>query len=270
MSWPPALRRTVGAACLLLGAGPAAGSSYLLSEGELAYRAVLGRTQASAAWDADGTLADLGCTSQRTTFDHALEWGQSYWHTLFGHVALAQSRCGERTRQGVGDLTVGARGRLARYQNYRAWELDATVPVQRGADAVGCGAYGIGGALERTDRNPYAALSYGAALQLWQAPLAHRLKLQVQAGGPLGLHGITPWAWQLGLTAEAPLVDRPEDPQARLNDCGTQARQLRAGTGLRYHWSRGVTVGCSMDATLAGADVNRSLGFSCGFARLWD
>jgi len=270
MPWRSGVRRTVGAACLLLGAGPAAASSYLLSEGEVYYRGVLGQSQASAAWDADGTLADLGCNARRTTFDNSLEWGESYWYTLYGRLGLTEARCAERTRQGLGDLTVGARGRLNRYANYRAWEIDATVPLQRGAESVGCGVYGVGGNLERSDRTPYLVVSYGGGVQLWQAPLAHRLRLQAQAGGPLGVEGITPWSWQLGLSGETSLVDRPVDPQAHLDDCGTQSRQLRAGTGLRYRYARGITLGCTFDATLAGADVNRTLGLSCGYSYLWD
>jgi hypothetical protein len=262
--------RLAGAAGLLLAAAPAAASSYLLSEGHMYYRAQLGQSQADAAWDAEGRLAELDCTAQRTTLDNTLEWGASYWHTLYGQFGLSESRCGERHHAGVGDITVGARGRLKRYENFRAWEIDATIPLQRGAEAVGCGAFGLGASLERSDRSPYLTVAYGAGLQLWQAPLAHRVRVQAQASGPLGLRRVSPWSWQAGLSANAPVVDRPVDPEARLDDCGTQARQLRAGTGLRYRYSRAVTLSCSLGATLAGADTHRSRTLSCGFSHLWD
>lgn len=264
----PRLRRLAGVACLLA-SGVAGASSYLLSEDEVYYRGALGQSSATQAFDAAGTLSDLGCTEQRTMLDNQLEYGQSYWHTLFGHVALGQARCGERTRTGVGDLNVGLRGRVNRYLNYRAWEIDATVPLDRGSDRLGCGAYGVGGNLERADRWRYFAVDYGASLQLWQAPLAHRLGLGVQGTGPVGVREYTPWSWLVAFSGETPLVKRPVDPLARANDCGTQSQVVRATTGLRYHMSREVSLGCDFAAVIAGQDVNRTLALSCGYSYLW-
>lgn len=247
-------------------------SSYMHSEGELYYRAGLGYSAADQAWDADGNLEDIGCRSERSSFSHQLEYGYSYYYNLFGRLGLSESRCGTKDKQGLGDLVLGIRGRLHPYLNFHSWELEAVVPLQSGGPGearVGCGALGLSGSVDVSRRvRPWLSAGYGAGLHFWEAPLAHQAKTKAQLGGPFGLD--SPFGWFLGLAAEAPLTDRPVDPAATVDDCGTQARGVRASTEIRYRYNPEISVGCGVNAVLWGEDMSRSRGFSCAISHLWE
>lgn len=251
-------------------AGSAHAGSYLHSEGATHYVGTVGYTTATQGWDRDGDTQDLGCRSEYSSFSHYLEHGYSYYHTVFGQTSLAQSRCGDEDKAGLGEVRVGIRGRLNRYLNDRAWEIEATIPSHRdhsGRSRLGCGSFGLGARVARRDRTAQGyAFSREAGLQFWEQPLAHQFVAKVAASGPVASH----WNWTFGLSSELPISDGAIDPDAVFSDCGTEAKVLRGNASVRFGVSPVSSVSCGTAAALWGEDVSRSRGFYCGYSYLWD
>jgi hypothetical protein len=257
---------------VLLGASlstAAHAGSYLRSADELSYSTSLGYTWATRQWDEQSDLQSTSCRREYNYSSHYLEYGWSYYYTLFGGALLADAHCGGDGRAGFGDLRLGVRGRTDRYQNHRAWELIATVPTERGdaSPRLDCGAHGLAGKYARKDDLTDAlALSSGLGVQLWEGPLVHEMDAKVGLSGPLRIGGLR---WGLDLDARAPLEGGGAAADD-ISDCGTSGKQLKAGVRLGTNWARGTYVDCGYARAVWGEDSTLSQGFSCGVSRTWE
>lgn len=259
-------------AALLCGPAAHAGAS-LRSESHAFYAATLGYNWATRYWDEAGDSRDIGCRSEYQSFTHYGEYGWSYYHTLFGSVGLAQSRCADSGESGLTDVKAGIRGRVNRYLNDRAWELELTIPTHGGdtvsQSSVSCSAFELAGNLERQheDVTPWLSVSYGTSLRLAQAPLVHSLRGKVGASGPI----VPRWKWRLGLEHAVPLTERDSpNPNVTLPDCGTDSESLRAGTEIKFQPTRFTGFGCGFGLTFWGEDTSANRGVYCGVTRLWE
>lgn len=264
--------RSGQAVALLLGASLCAGAqagSYLRSSEELSYSTSVGYSWATRQWDRERDLEATGCRREYAYSAHYLEYGWSYYHTLFGGLLLANASCDAERNAGVGDLRLGVRGRTDVYQNHRAWELIATIPTERGdpSPRLDCGAHGLRGALARKDE-VWSGLSLGSGVgvQLWEGPLAHEADVDFSLSGPLRIAGLR---WGVDLEGAAPL-DRGSALDADLSDCGTRGKRVKAGLSLGANVARGIYVDCAYTRAVWGEDASLSQGFSCGFSRTWD
>lgn len=247
---------------------PAHAGSYLRSAEELSYSSSLGYTWATREWDEQRDLQATGCRREYNYNSHYLEYGWSYFHTLFGGALLANSQCGSDTHTGLGDLRVGVRGRTDRYRNHRAWELIATLPTERGdaSPRLDCGAHGLAGKLARKDElSPALSLNSGVGLQFWEGPLAHELDGKLGVSGPLSLWRLR---WGFDLDARAPL-EGGGAVASDLSDCGTRGKLLKAGLRLGATVARDLYMDCGYFRAVWGEDATQSQGFSCGVSRTW-
>lgn len=263
----------IAAAIALLGAGAAQAGASLRSESHAFYAATLGYNWATQYWDESGDRQDIDCRSVYESFSHYGEYGWSYYHTLFGSVGLAQSECGDGGESGLTDVKAGLRGRINRYLNDRAWEVELTIPTHGGntvsESSVSCGAFELAGNLERQhdDVTPWLNLSYGTSLRLAQAPLVHSLRGKVGASGPI----VPRWKWRMGLEHALPLTERDSpDPNITLPDCGTDSHTVRAATEIKFQYSKVIGVGCGAGLTFWGEDASANRGVYCGLQRLWE
>jgi hypothetical protein len=257
---------------MLVGAtlsGAAQAGSYMRSGGDLSYSSSVGYTWATREWNADSELQDISCRREHQSNSHYLEYGYSYYHTLFGGASLGHTSCGSESTSGFGDLRAGIRGRTSIYENHRTWELVATVPVSRSDDSprLGCGALGLSGALARKDDlTDTLALGSGVGLQFWEGPLAHEVEADVSLSGPLPLGRLR---WNVELGGRAPLEGGGE-VATDISDCGTRGKAVKAGLRLGTSVSRDFYVSCSYSRSVWGEEATLSQGFSCGFSRSWD
>jgi hypothetical protein len=258
---------------MLLGAaglsGAAHAGSYLRSGDELSYSAAAGFSWATRQWDASGDLGPTSCRREYAFNSHYLEYGYSYYYTLFGGAMLATSACGPDRNTGFGDLRLGVRGRTSLYENHRAWELVATVPTERGNDSprLDCGAHGLRGALARKDElAPRLSLGSGIGVQLWESPLAHEADFDLSLSGPLRFGGLR---WGVDLEGAAPL-EGSAPAGTDISDCGTRGKRIKAGVSLGATVARGLYVDCGYSRAVWGEDATLSQGFSCGFSRSWE
>jgi hypothetical protein len=257
---------------MLLGASACAAAhagSYLRSAGELSYSTSVGYSWATREWDDRRDLQPTDCRREYNYNSHYLEYGASYYHTLFGGVLLANSHCGSDRQTGVGDLRFGVRGRTDRYRNHRAWELIATLPTERGdaSPRLDCGAHGLAGKYARKDElSPALTLNSGVGAQFWEGPLVHELDGKLGLSGPL--HWLGRLRWGVDLDARAPLEGGGAAPSG-LSDCGTSGKLLKAGLRLGASVARDLYADCGYFRAVWGEDSSLSQGFTCGISRTW-
>lgn len=259
-------------AAVVLGAGlgtMAHAGSYLRSAEELSYSSSLGYTWATRQWDAQGDLQSIDCRREYNYNTHYVEYGWSYYHTLFGGAVLANAHCNGDTHTGFGDLRLGVRGRTERYSNHRAWELIATLPTERGdaSPRLDCGAHGLAARYARKDDvAPRLSLSSGAGVQFWEGPLVHEASAGVGLSGPLDW--LSRLRWGFDLDARAPL-EGGGAVASDIADCGTAGKLLKAGLRLGASVSRDLYMDCGYTRAVWGEDATLSQGFSCGISRTW-
>jgi hypothetical protein len=258
---------------MLLGAAglstAAHAGSYLRSADELSYSTSVGFSWATREWDESRNLGPTSCRREYAHNSHYLEYGYSYYYTLFGGLLLANASCDDERNTGVGDLRLGVRGRTNVYENHRAWELVATIPTERGeaSPRLDCGAHGLRGALARKDELlPRVSLGSGIGVQLWESPLAHEVDVDLSLSGPLRFGGLR---WGVDLEGAAPL-EGGGALGSDISDCGTRGKRIKAGVSLGATVGRGVYVDCGYTRAVWGEDASLSQGFSCGFSRTWD
>lgn len=264
---------TACATALLLSATMAQAGSYLQSEGDLNYSIGVGYLSASREWDNRGELQRLPCRNDYLYNSHYLEYGYSYYYTLFGGTNLAQSKCGAEDTTGVGDVRVGLRGRLDQTRNHRAWQLELNIPTsddESGRTRLGCGVVGLAGSVARKD-DVSARLTVGAeaGLQLWDAPLLHQVEGRLSASGAIGELSQSRWNWNAGLSGHVPLEAQDNNPDASLSDCGTQGKSLRGSLALGYRVASGKYLECGNSLGLWGVDTTKRVGFFCGYSHRW-
>lgn len=252
---------------------PAHAGSYLQSGGDYNYSLGLGYIVGDKEWDDRSRLQDLGCTSRYAFNSHYLEYGYSYYHTLFGGVNIADARCGADSKAGFGDVRLGVRGRLDDARNNRAWELQLNVPTSAdtsGSARLGCGVFGLyGGLATKEQLGESLALGGEAGIQLWEAPLAQQFEGRLSLDGTLGARSVSPWSWDLDLTGYTPLARRYSGIRSGASDCGTDGKLVRAAAGIGYRWSRESHFKCNVTAGAWGENSTRRQGLICGYSRLF-
>jgi len=259
----------------LLGAAglcPAAhAGSYMRSEGDLSYSTSLGYFWASERWDQQSNLQPESCRREYAHNSHYLEYGYSYYYTLFGGTQLAQARCAAESTTGAGDVRLGVRGRTDLYRNHHTWELVATLPTNRStrqSPRLGCSAVGVSGSLARKDDVlPWLALGTGVGVELWESPLAHQVDADVSLSGPLQVGRLR---WGFELSGRTPLEGGVRDVNSDISDCGTRGKQVKAGLRLGSSVGKTDFVDCSYTRAVWGEDTTLSQGFSCGYSHSWD
>jgi hypothetical protein len=243
--------------------------SYLRSADELSYSTSLGYSWATRQWDDAGEIEPTGCRRDYAYSSHYLEYGYSYYYTLFGGALLADASCDAEGNTGFGDLRLGVRGRTDVYRNHRSWELIATIPTERGdaSPSLDCGAHGLRGALARKDDVlPRLSLGSGVGVQLWEGPLAHEVDFDLSLSGPLRIGRLR---WGVDLEGSAPLEDGGVAGRD-ISDCGTRGKRVKAGVSLGATVAKDTYVDCGYVRAVWGEDATLSQGFSCGFSRTWE
>lgn len=268
-----ALRRTLWYVALgaLLAPGLSQAGAGLRSEDSVFYNGTLGYHWATQYWDEQRDKRPIGCRSEYLSFSNYLEYGFSYYRTLYGQLGLARATCGNESEAGLGDLKLGVRGRINRYLNDRAWELEVTIPTRGGGigrSSVSCGAFEFAANLEREheDALPGVNFTYGSSLRLAQAPLVHSLRGKAGASGAFAPR----WRWRFGMEHAVPLTERAATGPTALPDCGTDSHSVRLNAEIKFQQSRWITLGCGAGFTAWGEDTSVTRGVYCGFSRLWE
>lgn len=175
----------LAAVMLLALSSEAAASSWMRSQGEWLSSTHLQMSSANQYFDQNSDRQPIGCTSNDLYLDQVLEYGQSYYRTLFGKFSVGQKGCGADSSFETGDLELGIRGRIDLFRNGRSWEAALLVPTSSGSispDRLGVGRLGVKlGAHGRFkvagDELAPQYLTTGAEMRVFASDAFHRLKI---------------------------------------------------------------------------------------------
>lgn len=254
----------------LFAANAALAGAALRSEEELLYSIALGHNWATQTWDDHGDTQEIGCRNEYTGLSHYLEYGYSYYYTLFGNVGTARSRCADESESGLSDLRLGIRGRLNRYLNTGGWEVVLTAPLsgkQLGTSRIGCGAFGLAGNLDRKDKivEDRLSIAYGVSLRLWESPLAHEMREEVELSGQITGR----LSWSAGVQHGFPLTQADPDPQGAASDCGTTAQSVKGNAALKYGFTNDQSAECGYGRAVWGEETSRGQSAYCAYTYIW-
>ena len=267
---------SVGSAVVLGGiavlvSAPAEAGAWMRSGGEYRYSAGLSHSRADQYYDADEVRQDAGCTANDLYLDQDLEYGHSYYHTLFGKFSAARKSCGGETSTEGGDLELGIRGRLNPLRNGRTWEASLLIPTEDSTSdpaRLGVGSYGLqlglhgrfaaGGSVLRQRH-----LSTGAEVRLWEGDPSDRLRTYIDYSWPLytlemkvGVNGDFSLRNGSG-ESDWDTQRRPTDDYERVN-VGGSIRKSYGEWSVQYRISH-VVWGWNTDAsTTVGVSISRS------------
>lgn len=132
-----------------------AASPWMLSEGDLTYYGGLSYSTSDSSWDKSSQLEDSDCHSTKTGSHHGVEYGYSYYRTIFARAEMIDKGCGEDSYTGLGNLRIGMRGRLDVFSNGKTWELSAIIPTgysKENPSRPGDGQFGVEGGLAYLSR----------------------------------------------------------------------------------------------------------------------
>jgi hypothetical protein len=243
----------------------ASASNWMRSEDELYFKAGFDYDTASQYWNRDGELTDMSCTATNWTHNQSYEYGWSYYRTVFGTLEYRDRRCGDVTDSGLGDLTIGMRGRLNIYRNGRTWETALIIPSEDGGlYGLRLGVFGSFGDRHTIGNGAGTNFELGANLYLWEGAAPEQLASYIK-------FNIAPSAERLfttSLEGDYALVDRDKIYDATINQVenyGYDRLNLRIGYSQKVslYWRM------SIEATsvLMGRNASKSNGVGLSFSR---
>lgn len=156
--------------------GQSNASSWMRSEGESYFIALLSKSQSDEFWDKHRKLQKDDCRSDDYQTFMRYEYGYSYYHTLFADLKWESNDCGALKSQGIPDVKFGIRGRLLPFRNGRTWQVSVTIPVD--GDPVDRSYPGNG------------EYSLNAGLYFRFTPDPYEIPEEVRTGGI--------WSWAIG------------------------------------------------------------------------
>lgn len=270
-------------AALLLLLTPAArldAAATLLKEGELSYSVNVGYITASKFLDQEGDRQDIGCRAEYGEYLHSFEYGYSKFYTWLASAGLGVTGCDGPGDQGLDDVKLGFRAALtpSGKTGKSAVTVMASIPTDpdaknaSGPSRLSCGTFSVSGMVDRADPlSERTVVSYGAGLQLNEAPLSHQATAQLSFANLLSER----WGVVLGVSGNAPITQLPEETDSTrfLNSvvaqCGTQSTALNATLGLQRKLSKAASASCGGSYTVLGEQVTQALGVFCGYSYTW-
>lgn len=236
------VRLLVLSGSLSIASGQLYADNWMRSEGEGYYKASLEFDSARSKWNQDNKLQSLPCTTRNWNVNQSYEYGMSYYRTFFGSLDYLDRSCGSSEASGIGDLSLGIRGRLNIYRNGRTWETAVIIPTgysTTGQTSVGSGLFGLRLGLFGSFGNRHLVngergtnIELGGNVYLWEGAAPEQfsgyVKYNFAATKNSHFYG--------SLEGDYALVDRGEDFSSeinRLNDYGYDRLNARFGYATR-------------------------------------
>lgn len=259
--------------------------NWMRNEGDISSSTSFKYATSNKYWDQFGNSMPKGCTNDSESLYESLEYGYSYRYTLFGGIGLNNNHCAAQgSTFGLGDLSLGVRGRIDPALNGKAWELKAIIPTgydNQVAMRQGYGRFGLqagvyfGDQFEDYNSDPYkpgntyienGSWQYGAYVTAWEGPPANQLGGYVKYGNRLSQD------WKVSGTLEADLSLGHGTPEPIIG-----AAWLRnpwhdvviAKLDFAHDIGGGWSVSVVPEMNLWGRNISQSTGISVGLHKLW-
>jgi hypothetical protein len=283
------LNAIVAGAVVASGSANAA-SNWVRNEGDVMYMADLQYQNASTYWDRTGVVRGIAdsvgnpCTSSNLNLFQGVEYGASYYYTLFGGVSVGKHSCGVDSVSGVGDAELGVRGRLNPAENGKSWEAKLTLPTGYNRNnylRMGYGRVGLelgvhyGGTEDPYSADPYmpgyappsdSHWEYGAMVRTWEGPPA----------SSVGAYGkwvtLLPQEWTFAAMLEGSVSLGHGKPEPIVNAAFPRqpwSDVLKAKVEFKHLIADGWVFSVSPGLSLWGRNTPRSRGISFGIHKLF-
>ena len=227
-----------------------------------------------------------------------VEYGYSYYHTLFASTSVSSFSCGAGQKTGLTDVELGVRGRVDLFRNDHIWEVATIIPnyVDPAGGARLPKNYGIRLGLVSSNRiNPYQSfmagdefsmlgqpdvISYGVGLLTWAGHIPN--EVSAYAGW---VHTITDTSWSnnkgggwylsafldgtnsLGKThMTVAAAVPPARPQRDVHDSYSL---IRGYIGLSHPLTQYSTFSISAKQGLWGKNTSSPSGIHFGYSHSW-
>jgi len=251
----------------------ATAGDWMLSEKDVIYSSGLTYSTDNVSWDQQYKL-HRKCSSSNAYLFQGVEYGYSYYHTLFLNTALASQNCGSNHTSGIGDFKMGIRGRLDNEHNSRTWELTAIIPTgysRSKALRLGNGVPGIEAGAFYSGRNqgwedPFASyLDAGISVRYWFGAPASQIR------GYLGVQKPISSTQKIALRIYGNVSWRDAKPEIlALNQLQTSDYdQVYLEARYNYHLTPYWSVTASMGHDVWGRNTVRSTYLSISFSHAW-
>lgn len=249
-------------------------SNWMRSEDELYFKAGVTYDRASERWNRASELVDISCTATNWQHNQSYEYGWSYYRTIFGSFDYLNRHCGDVTSAGLGDISLGMRGRLDIYRNGRTWEMAVIIPSGHrsyGDSSLGSGLYGIrlglfGSFGDRRAAGNDIGTNYelGANLYIWEGAAPE----QFASYAKFNFAPSQERHFSASLEGDYALVDRNRVFDSAINQVESYGYD-RINMRLGYSQKATLYWNMSIEATtvLTGRNVSKSSGINLSFSR---
>ncbi len=259
--------------------------NWMRNEGDISYSGNFKYATSNKYWDQQGVTRAKGCNNDSESFYNSLEYGYSYRYTLLAGIGLDNANCpGQGNAFGLGDLSLGIRGRIDPAMNGKAWEIKAIIPTGYSNTVplrLGYGRFGVqagvyfGDQFEDYNIDPYkpgntfieeGSWQYGAYVTAWEGPPANQLGGYVKWGKTVSE------GWKVSGTLEADLSlgHGQTEPATALVPWARQPFHdvLIGKVELARALGDGWTISLVPETNLWGRNISQSTGIFVGLHKL--
>lgn len=250
-----------------------AASPWMRSEAERFYWAGITYSTGDQRWDNNNNREAAGCRNNDWYMHHKYEYGYSYYYTLIAGLSAASANCGDDNLTGVGDLTLGIRGRLDKYSNGKSWEITTIIPTgyeRDNSSRPGNGRFGIEVGVawlfkEGELANPWSWQG-GISIRRWQGPPADQFLSYLSVQRRIAVVG------KIGIRISGDFSFRNESPEktkfenrTRLTDFDKLRAAVSWSRRINARWSWQTSVG----HVLWGRNVTDNLTVGLNISHDW-
>lgn len=266
-------------ALLLLLPSVASANAWLRSEGEHLIYTSLSYSTSYRYWDRNGDRRDKSDRSKNYGASFHYEYGLSYYYTIYAGTDYAMNTYADEESKGIGDLSLGVRGRINKLRNGRAWHLTAIVPTGYSRDInqrLGYGRFGLEGgvAFQFLDENTKQTIKshgeWGAAVRMYEGPPATQFRTYVKWNQDLSAD---PQGWGSWAKLEgnfSPLDDGEEEPGVdATSDHFAEYDVVSGEIGLKHPLFTNWSFSAALHKNLWGRNASQSWGARIGLSTSW-
>lgn len=247
--------------------------AWMRSGGEYRYAASVDYSTSDRYYDEGSDLQTAPCAAGNYYLNQSLEYGASYYYTVFGDISGAVKSCGAENNAGISDLRVGIRGRLDPYRNGRTWEFAVIIPTgysrtepsRLGYGRIGMelgvhGRFKAGGAVRHSHY-----WSTGAEIRLWDGPPADQFQTYVRYSMPVGDAGL-----DFGVDGEFSLGNGRPAPTEYVNQTRLdEYDRITVRASLNYRVGRDWRLAYRLSRAVWGRHTDASTSIGVTLSRSW-